>query len=138
MHPVPPKIRAKNSRLAIVLLAVAGASLAGVVFFFDPATHAFYPGCEFHRLTGWNCPGCGMTRSLHALLHGNFSTAWRDNALLVGGLAALAARGAWFGAQQRRGAAAAFFPPYFLWPMLVITVGFTVLRNLPAGAFLSP
>jgi len=27
---------------------------------------------------------------------------------------------------------------YFLWPMLVITVGFTVLRNLPAGAFLSP
>lgn len=27
--------------------------------------------CVFHNLTGHDCPGCGMTRSLVALLHGD-------------------------------------------------------------------
>ncbi len=30
------------------------------------------PGCPFHALTGLYCPGCGSTRSIHALLTGNW------------------------------------------------------------------
>ena len=103
------------------------------------SAHNFYPVCQFHRLTGLNCPGCGMTRALYALLHGNFSTALRDNALLVGGLAAVTLRGAWLGAKKMRGQAAGeFIRTQYLWPLLVIALVFTVLRNLPAFAFLSP
>ena len=49
------------------------------MFFFDPALTPFYPQCAFHRLTGLNCPGCGATRGLYALLHGRWRQALQDN-----------------------------------------------------------
>ncbi len=67
--------------------------VGAVVFFFDPRTHGFYPVCLFHALTGLNCPGCGMTRALYALLHGNLRLALKDNALFVVTLAVLAGLG---------------------------------------------
>jgi hypothetical protein len=138
MNSVPPKISSANARFAGLLLAVVAAGIAATVFFFNPSAHNFYPVCQFHRLTGLNCPGCGGTRALYALLLGHWATALRDNALLVGGLAAVAGRGLWFGAQKLRGQDGEFFRPQFLWPLLVVALVFTVLRNLPACAFLSP
>ena len=139
MNPVPPKIHSANTRFAAVILAATAAGIAATVFFFNPSAHGFYPVCQFHRLTGLNCPGCGMTRALYALLHGNFPTALRDNALLVFGLAAAAIRGVWFSAKFFCGRENGdFFPAKFLWPLLVVALVFTVLRNLPAFAFLSP
>ncbi|MBI3880083.1 MAG: DUF2752 domain-containing protein [Verrucomicrobia bacterium] len=54
-----------------------------VLFFFDPAGHAFYPQCLFRKLTGLDCPGCGGLRATHELLHGNVSAAFALNPLLV-------------------------------------------------------
>ena len=138
---VPPKIRATPAPgwFAAAVLGAAGAGAGAVVFFFNPSTHGFYPICLFHKLTGWNCPGCGMTRSFYALLHGNFQTAARDNLLLVGLLAASLARGAWFGVKKLlRRPAGQFWPEKILWPLLLIAAIFTVLRNVPAFSFLSP
>jgi hypothetical protein len=138
--PVPPKTGAAPlGWFAGIVLGATAAGAGAMVFFFNPSTHGFYPVCLFHKLTGWNCPGCGMTRSLYALLHGNFSTALRDNALFVFLLAAAAARGAWFGVKKfLRRPAGQFLPLKILWPLLVAAVSFTVLRNLPAFSFLSP
>ena len=139
MNATPPKISSANLWFAAIVLTVAGAGIGAVVFFFNPAAYPFYPVCQFHRLTGLNCPGCGGTRALYALVHGHFSTALRDNALVVGGMLFLAARGGWFAAKRiRRRATGDFFPAKFLWPLLVIVLVFGVLRNLPAFAFLSP
>lgn len=33
----------------------------------------------FRLLTGWDCPGCGSQRALHALLHGRVADAWAFN-----------------------------------------------------------
>jgi hypothetical protein len=80
-----------------------------------------------------------MTRAVYALVHGEFLTALRDNALLVGGIIFTALRGGWLGLKKFRGQARGdFFPAKFLWPLLVVALVFTVLRNLPAFAFLSP
>ena len=139
MNPAPPKIATANARFAGIFLTATGLGTAAVVFFFNPATHPFYPVCQFHRLTGLNCPGCGMTRALYTLLHGNIFAALRDNALFVLTLGALAMRGAWFGWNKFCGLAAGeFFPVKFLWPLLAVALGFTVLRNLPGFTFLSP
>jgi hypothetical protein len=139
MNSEPPKISSANARFAAIVLAVTAAGIAATVFLFNPAAHQFYPVCQFHRLTGLNCPGCGATRALYALLHGNFSTALRDNALLVFALAAAAIRSVWYGGKKIRGLAnGEFLSAKFLWPLLVMALIFTVLRNLPTFAFLSP
>ena len=141
MNAVPPKISgaAPANRLVVAILATLALAGAAVVFVFNPATHAFYPVCQFHRLTGLECPGCGATRAAYALLHGNFSAALRDNALFVLTLGALATRGIWFGWKNFRGRTnGEFFPVKFLWPLLGAALIFTVLRNLSVGAWLSP
>ena len=46
-----------------------------------PFGQSWLPGCLFHKLTGLNCPGCGMTRAAHATLHGQLGEAFRFNPL---------------------------------------------------------
>jgi hypothetical protein len=139
---VPPKIKSATPSFGIFTVAVSGFAAAGagaVVFFFNPSTHGFYPICLFHQMTGLNCPGCGMTRALYALLHGHFQAALKDNALFLAVLAGLAVRGAWFtGKKISSRPAGQFLSANILWPVLIVAVIFTVLRNLPAFEFLSP
>ena len=53
-------------------LAAGGAYL----YWFEPGKTGFFPSCPFRALTGFNCPGCGTTRALHQLLHGNVVAAF--------------------------------------------------------------
>lgn len=39
------------------------------------AFYAFFIGCPFNRITGLNCPFCGMTRAHVAFFKGEFHTA---------------------------------------------------------------
>lgn len=138
---VPPKI-SLCSGLKFFTGVMLGAAILGagaVMYFFNPSTHGFYPVCEFHQLTGLNCPGCGGTRAVYQMLHGHLLRALQDNALAVLFLAGLAGRAAWLEIQKlRRRPVGSFLPPKFLWPLLIVALVFTVLRNLPAFSFLSP
>ena len=53
-------------------MAIGGAlaAAAALVYFYDPASAAFYPSCPLRALTGLLCPLCGGLRAAHALLHG--------------------------------------------------------------------
>ena len=115
------------------------AAAAAVLFFFNPVEHGFFPPCLFHKLTGLNCPGCGATRALHALLHLDFATAVHDNALLVGALPLLAGVAAlWVWRRWHGQGTRLVFPAGWLWFFLGVTVLFAVVRNLRAFAWLSP
>ncbi len=140
---IPPKIKKIESPgLGFFAVGVLGAAISGagaVVYFFNPSTHGFYPVCLFHQMTGWNCPGCGGTRSVYALLHGNLALALKDNALFVLLLPVIGLRGAWLAGQKSLGKPVGqFLPANALWLLLAVAVIFTVLRNLPAFSFLSP
>lgn len=39
--------------------------------------------CVFRLLTGFLCPGCGVTHMIMALLRGDLKDAWRSNAFLL-------------------------------------------------------
>lgn len=139
MNSAPPRISSSRARWTAVMLVLMAAGLASILYLFNPSIHSFYPVCQFHRLTGLNCPGCGATRAAYALLHGDLVAALRDNALLVFGLPLLLARGGWFALNRWRGRPAGdFIPARWLILLLIVVLAFGVLRNLPPFAFLSP
>ena len=128
-----------SGRFAAAVLGATAVSVSAMVYFFNPSTHGFYPVCLFHTLTGLNCPGCGMTRALYALLHGKPRLALKDNALLVLALAALAIGSGRLVARKLRNRPTEFdLPPKVLWTLLIVTIGFAVLRNLPGFDWLRP
>ena len=138
---LPPKIRTVPSLafFARVGLGVAVVGGLAVIFFFNPGTHTFYPTCQFHQLTGLNCPGCGATRALYELLHRHYWKALHDNALFICSGVAAVILGGRFVVQKWQNPQATFhIRPQFLWIYLAIALIFTVLRNLPAFSFLSP
>lgn len=63
----------------IILFAVATA----LYFFVDPTLSKWMPKCVFHAITGWECPGCGSQRMIHALLHADLRQAWHYNPFLL-------------------------------------------------------
>ena len=69
---------------------------------FDPnAPDSPYLPCLFRELSGWYCPGCGTTRALHALAHGDLAGVWAMNPLLPV-LAVLLPAVIWRGSGRRR------------------------------------
>ncbi len=70
-------------RAPLSVLAVGGAG-AVLLLFVDPnKPNNLLPKCPFNLLTGLDCPGCGVTRMVHALLHGDVVAAWHFNAVLL-------------------------------------------------------
>lgn len=48
----------------------------------NPSSGAnWFPACPFHQATGLWCPGCGLTRAMARLLHGDILGALSFNAL---------------------------------------------------------
>nr|AAS87345.1 hypothetical protein [uncultured Gammaproteobacteria bacterium] len=111
----------------------------GVLFWFNPAQHSFYPFCAFHRLTGWQCPGCGGLRAVHHLLHGEVVTAFRFNQLVVLALPCVA----WFTVRRwlrgpQRGKYSHQAQARWAWFALGILIVFWIVRNLPLEFFRLP
>src|SRR5215212_6090484 len=74
-----------SSKLERILAAGAAAAMlsgAAAVWYFDPTKAGFFPVCPLYALTGFACPGCGLTRGFHALFHGDILTALDYNAML--------------------------------------------------------
>jgi len=138
---VPPRIKSTSPLTLFtgaVLAFIIGCGLV-FIYFFNPSTHGFYPVCLFHQLTGLNCPGCGATRALYAMVHGHVLTALHDNALFILSLAGGTIWGAHFLLQKRKNPAARLhLSTKFVWAYLAVAILFSILRNLPAFSFLSP
>ena len=73
---------AKRQMMAALLWATLAAG-AVYLYLFEPGKSGFFPACPFRMLTGFNCPGCGSTRGLHRLLHGDVVAAFEFNPLLI-------------------------------------------------------
>src|SRR5687767_8384263 len=129
----PSKV--ERSLAAAGALGMIGGS--AIVWYFDPTKAGFFPVCPLYSLTGFACPGCGLTRGFHALFHGDVFTALDYNALipflalvfvfLVVSLISIAIRG--------KGLIRLSASPPLLVGMLVVLLTFGVLRNLPVYPF---
>lgn len=134
---VPPRLPAQTRRPEagpwVWALAAAGVLGALVLWRFEPAGQFFFPRCWLYEHTGLQCPGCGGTRALHALLHGEVRTALKLNPLAVAGVGIVAwlglrwAVGLWTGSPWRNPFASA----RVLAVLAGLAAGFGVVRNLP-------
>ena len=70
------------SRLRLFLLFGIPLTIIGggvALFFLNPSEHSFFPKCALYMATGFSCPGCGSTRALYQLTHGDVLEAMRLN-----------------------------------------------------------
>ena len=138
---VMPQPMPSRTTVAALAAAALGALAMGVWLLrtFDPnATGSLFPSCLFRALTGWYCPGCGITRALHALVHFDLRRALAMNAFFVLSLPVLAAmalqgvtRRAWWPERLRR---VVFNGHWWIVALLV----FGISRNLPGFEWLAP
>ncbi len=66
--------------LAAWLVAGTVLFLIGLFYYSADPSSGLMPRCTFKVITGYDCPGCGFQRALHALLHGHVAEAWHYNA----------------------------------------------------------
>ncbi len=128
-----------RDRAGWVALGALGLALAAYLLHQKgPSGLPWLPGCMFHQFTGLSCPGCGMTRAAHAVLHGRFAEAFRFNPMgmillpvaVVGTGIEMAGwiRGKPLPFRLNVGAAGA-------WVLVGIIGGFWILRNIPMWPF---
>ena len=83
----------KRHRLGIGLSAGFLALHAAAYGFFaarDPYSDTIFPPCIVLHLFGVQCSGCGGTRAMYSLLHGDVATSLAMNPIVVAGYITLA------------------------------------------------
>jgi Protein of unknown function (DUF2752) len=114
-------------------LAVAGVYL----FIFEPGKSGFFPVCPFRMVTGFACPGCGSTRGMHALVHGDVVSAFKFNPLLVLSLPFLLYAFVRFtnDAIQGRQPKSNRLDAKYIWAIFGVVLFFWIFRNTPFYPF---
>jgi hypothetical protein len=108
-----------------------------VVARFNPSTSNFFPVCPLHALTGYSCPGCGLTRGFHSLFHGDIVSALMFNVMLPIYLIIFIYIGISFLFVVTRGRGLNFlaFSPRMVYAFFMLSLVFAILRNLPFYPF---
>lgn len=123
------KIRFTKKELLTLGLMLALAAFVCMVLLIAPPGSPrakWLPKCMVYQNTGLYCPGCGCTRALSALLHGDLKASLHNNLLLIPASLLAAILIVKPGITLRRPVAIA---------VVVIIVAFTVLRNIPCAPF---
>ena len=87
--------------------------------------------CPFRAVTGWLCPGCGVTRLCLALLRWDWTAAWNANPVLLLMLPVLAALGVRSAVRYvREDAAVPKWESALLWAVTALLIVWGAARNL--------
>ena len=115
----------------LALIFACAAVILTIYFFLNPATSSFAPKCLIRSLTGYDCPGCGSQRLLHALAHADFPAAWNANPFIIC-ILPLLLWWIWIDTDPSTYPRASRIvnSPAFIITMLVIILIWTILRNI--------
>jgi hypothetical protein len=117
--------------LTVVILVVTT-----VVFCTQSLLFAIMPECQFHRFTGWHCPGCGARRAIMLMARGEWWQALRMNALLLlGALVGLILLLRQVLLEWRKGGAVLPWRRRHTVLLVSLFLGFGILRNIPVAPF---
>jgi Protein of unknown function (DUF2752) len=130
-----PSRIADTARAAVPPATMALAAI--LLLRFPPAQYSFYPRCPIREIFHLQCPGCGATRALAALLRGHVIEAMNLNALITLLLPVPATYGilCYRRLLQRKPFRWPQPPPAAAYTALTLAAIFTVIRNLPPHTF---
>lgn len=135
----PPRTRRSHRLRAPLGVATVVAAATAYVGAINPNVPGHYPVCPVLALTGFYCPGCGMLRATHDLLHLDLAGALARHPLspvILFGMVVIWAAWTWSRWTGRR---ITWIPGrYTPWVVGITVVAFMVLRNLPGWTWLSP
>jgi hypothetical protein len=125
-----------------IIITVGGISLFMGIFalltYFPPSNYLYVP-CLFHLSTGLHCPGCGSTRAVSSFIHGDILIVLKNNLLIVLWGPYILYRAflqlfTWVDGKPR----VIWSPPSsFIVFFLLLTLSYTILRNLPFEPFMT-
>ena len=121
--------------VGVPLLVIVGVI---ILYFYNPVDGLPIMPCLFHMVTGLDCIGCGLTRSVHALVHGDFLSALSHNLVMPFWLLlpAYALLGEWLRAVVGRPVLPILRDKRWLLILLLVSsIAFMILRNLPWWPF---
>ncbi len=118
----------KQKLFPLFFLLALGAAACAVLLLVPPGSRyaKWLPRCMFHEMTGLYCPGCGATRALSALLHGDVRSSLHNNALLIPLGTMLVVLIVKPEISLKRAVAVA---------IAAAVIGFSILRNIPFAPF---
>lgn len=126
----------KKLKLSIILV-ICGIGIGGVITYLF-LNNVFSIPCVFHELTGYYCPGCGVTRMLISLLRLEFNQAFHYNCFLfvLFPIAFLYLGIYWIYWVRDK---VMYKLPNIIWIiLLIVTILFGILRNTDLFYFLAP
>ena len=120
-----------NKRVTALVVWLSIAIGATYLFFFEPGKTGFFPACPFRALTGFTCPGCGSTRGLHRLLHGDLVSAFEFNPIMVLALPFLLYALVRYTVAAVRGRPLQrhYLDAKYIWMLVAVIMSFRVFRN---------
>lgn len=118
-----------NKQASIFIAIIFGLSI--FVYLKDPFLGPILP-CIFNKITGLYCPGCGITRAVNSIFHLKFKQAFQFNALIFIMPIGLI----FYYTLNYRGYIK--LAKVILILMLIIVIGYGLLRNIPVFEFLKP
>lgn len=121
---------------SVVLVGVA--AVAAGVWFANPLTPGgIIPPCPTNTLLHINCPGCGLSRAIDSLIHGDIVGALHFNAVGIALIVLAVAAyinylvGQWRSRPTRNVFTHRFFPI----AVVAVLVGWFIVRNIPLAPF---
>jgi hypothetical protein len=127
------RTRMRKQRIALVIVLALIVAFCVITYLVPPDEHSYFPRCTLQQTTGLYCPGCGGTRAVGALMHGDILQAVAYNLYFVLALPYLlwwGGYGVWatitgklFGPPRYR--------PWLYTFVWVSLLAFVILRNVP-------
>lgn len=131
------KIKFNEEKIKLSIKIVCTLFLTGIIFLYLNHKFSFFIPCIFHEITGLWCPGCGITRMILSILKMNFYQAFRYNPLVFILMPFFTIYGityyySWLQNKELK------INKNIWYLLLVVTITFMILRNIPFFNFLAP
>lgn len=130
-----------KKRIIKIILIIAISIIGLITYYYLNQNYNFSIPCLFHKITGYYCPGCGITRCLFSLLEGKIYQAFMYNQLvfiLLPFFIIYFIYNSYIYIFNKENKLINKIPNYVYIILLIIVISFGIIRNLDFFPYLKP